>query len=183
MISTWGLIALGMGLALVFPRGIQACPGPVSLGTDLSILTHNDLYGTSFHLLGRQGACMLILLYTSGVNSTRDQSVIIASKPVTSSAASDLCHQLGESLWTPQIDDFLPYLAFQNNNQSQVYWAEGGCVNITVKGYEMAQTACGKDEEHAVICSNSAPRATSTNVDNSTYWGVEVDTNGHFVTG
>lgn len=34
-------------LLIWLATGALACPGPVSLGTGLSILTHNDLYGKS----------------------------------------------------------------------------------------------------------------------------------------
>jgi hypothetical protein len=117
-----------------------------------------------------------------GVNSTRTQSVLLLD-PASYASAQKTCSNLGESLWTPQIDDFLPYLAYKNSNASALYWARGGCVNITTRGYESAKTACGEEEQHGAICTNSAPRSESTKVNNASHWGIDVAVEGSFITG
>jgi hypothetical protein len=44
------MVNLGLIAVLAIAGLVKSTPGPVSLGSDLSILVHNDLYGTSGHL-------------------------------------------------------------------------------------------------------------------------------------
>ncbi|KAK0818597.1 hypothetical protein LTR75_002510 [Friedmanniomyces endolithicus] len=88
-------------VAAAFSTLALAVPTPASLGSDLQILLHNDLYGNA---------------------SARGDVVIVLGTPQTQQAAASDCSALGESLWTPpsdlNADNFLAYLAYQSGQQS-----------------------------------------------------------------
>lgn len=104
---------------------------------------------------------------SAGAQSYRTQSVLVTSPISTAADALAVCSALGEKLWTPQTDDFLPYLAYQGTNGS--FWAaNGSCVSIGANGQPSTEQSC--DGDLPALCSNSAPLANSTYQDNSTYW-------------
>ncbi|KAK5698576.1 hypothetical protein LTR17_023527 [Elasticomyces elasticus] len=79
----------------------DAVPIPASIGSDLQILLHNDLYGNE---------------------STRGDAVLVLETPQIQTAAASDCAALGESLWSPSSDlasnNFLAYLGYQSGQQS-----------------------------------------------------------------
>ena len=102
---------------------LAAVPNPHELDSDLTILTHNDLYGNS---------------------SDRQTSVIVVSKCQSQAAASLSCAALGESLWSHErLQEelgFLKYLDYADQGE-QVYWvastAHTKCRAITPEGHTL----------------------------------------------
>ncbi|KAH7063994.1 Alpha/Beta hydrolase protein [Paraphoma chrysanthemicola] len=132
---------------------------PYSLGSDLSITTHYDLYGNA---------------------TTRKAAVVAISTPYKYSAASSRCAALGTVLWNPdkydQAWDFLKYLdGGKRTDEVGVYWINGNathhCRAITTRGqYESPHCST----ELPSLCSNTATdtvRQVSVTTKNATITG------------
>jgi len=145
-------------VALLALNSVNAV-GPVSLGSDLSVLTHNDLYGN---------------------NSTRTGSVIVLDTWQSSAHAQQVCQGLGESLWTPKTADYLDYLPYLG--KEGLYWASNGsCVNVSSPSLDVVSN-CPAGSRPA-LCTNSAPIDNSTYYDNSTQYQVTVNSGNTSFTG
>ncbi|KAK5167140.1 uncharacterized protein LTR77_007870 [Saxophila tyrrhenica] len=124
--------------------------GPADVGSGMSILAQNDLYGK---------------------NSSRTNAALVLSTSMTNSDAQAACSYLGESLWSPSSDahEFLGYLAYQG--QVGPFWTAGhedsSCSTITATG-QQGMSDCG--QLWPVLCTQSAPISTSGHIDNSTAW-------------
>ena len=106
-----------------------------------------------------------------GSASSRLESLLVLSQPMDSSEAIQACRRIGENLWSPASADFLAYLAYQN--MSGLYRvANEACANITSTGLGSIVRSCA--QHHPAICTNSAPLANSTTVNNGTEWQVKV---------
>jgi hypothetical protein len=97
------IVAVDMKLMLTALFGVIATtfaasitPSSDSIGSDLQILLHNDLYGNK---------------------SSRQDAVIVVDTAGTHKQAQKACTALSESLWTPPADvkiaDFFDYLSYQ----------------------------------------------------------------------
>lgn len=94
-------IATAIAIALLgIAPFVEVVPSPHSIGSDLTILLHNDLYGNS---------------------SVRSEAVIVLSTPQNQRKAQSSCAAIGEKLWTPEsttgnkdVLRFLQYLAYDS---------------------------------------------------------------------
>ncbi|WVQ97821.1 hypothetical protein IAU59_004936 [Kwoniella sp. CBS 9459] len=151
MLSMAVFLFAGLLFARLFSTTASATPSPQSIGSGVTILTHNDLYGNS---------------------SARDESVLVLSDGLSYDSACAACKSLGEMLWTPSQADFLPYLA--HTGRDGQYWTANDCANLTSSPIPGATGHCDKQQRLPAICTNSAPYSTSIKQDNSTYWQVRL---------
>ena len=158
---------LSASLCLV-PLVLASVPNPPTLDSDLTILTHNDLYGN---------------------NSHRQVSAIVVSKRQPHSASASSCEALGETLWpieqTSQELGFLGYLEYANKKHGQdFYWVanttHAKCSAITVQG-RTQQLPC--DTLLPALCNNSAVLSSVESTDTSTKWQTAVSTGNATVIG
>ena len=138
MLPLAGLWAVSLCNALTAAASIAS---PQSIGSDLAIITHNDLYG---NLTSRRAAS------------------IILSTPYKYLTATSKCAALGTTLWNPddykQDFGYLRYLDFGNaTNCTGEYWIKGNsttqCRTITTEG-EVRSRPC--DAQLSSLCSNTA---------------------------
>jgi hypothetical protein len=137
-----GLLSFSVSL---FSSAVVSILTPESIGSDLSIITHNDLYGNS---------------------TTRRAAVIALDTKYTYSSATSKCAALGTILWNPdsysQDLTFLRYLDFGKvTDEVGVYWIKGNstlhCRAITTYG-EFHRYPC--DTLLPALCSNTATDET-----------------------
>lgn len=134
---------------------------PHALDSDLTILTHNDLYGNSSH---------------------RRASAVVVSKRQSYSASASSCAALGETLWSTQQFSqelgFLHYLGYGSETHSQgLYWVAGSthakCSAITTQGHTQ-RLPC--NTTLPALCNNSAAPSSPESTDTSSRWHVAVTT-------
>ena len=136
---------------------LAAVPNLRALDSDLTILTHNDLYGNS---------------------SDRQTSVIVVSKCQSQVAACSSCAALGESLWSHEHHQeelgFLEYLDYADQGE-EAYWiastAHTKCRAITPQGRTL-ELPC--DTPLPALCQNSAALSSPQSVDISTRWQTSI---------
>lgn len=142
-------------------------PSSDSIGSDLQILLHNDLYGNE---------------------STRQDAVIVVGTAGTYRQAEKACIALSESLWTPPADyktaDFLDYVSYQTNHgrgpehsrvssprpREQRYYvagsgSDGACMTIDLSCGEYQSVAC--NTKLPALCTQSAPLSYANITDTS----------------
>jgi hypothetical protein len=128
-----------------------------SVGSDLQILLHNDLYGNE---------------------SNRQDAVIVVGTAGTYRQAEKACAALSESLWTPPADlesaDFLDYLSYQTNHGGgpkysreaslhpweQNYYVAGSGAHTTCKSIDLPsgkQQSVDCNTKLPALCTQSAP--------------------------
>ncbi|KAH7379520.1 Alpha/Beta hydrolase protein, partial [Pyrenochaeta sp. MPI-SDFR-AT-0127] len=124
---------------------VASAASPQSIGSDLSIVAHNDLYG---------------------ISTPRRAGTIALSTRYIYSAATSKCAALGSILWNPdsysQDLDFLRYLDHgKATDDVGVYWIRGNttlhCRAITTRG-EQRRYPCST--QLPVLCSNTATDET-----------------------
>jgi acetyl esterase/lipase len=145
-----------LSLSLPFISSVTAAVTPQSVGSDVSIITHNDLYG----------------------NATRRNAAAVAlSNPSTYATAITRCAALGTTLWNPdgyvQDLDFLRYLTYGNNSDNAgTFWVGGNeCRAMTVDG-NFKPSPCST--ELPALCANTVTEAVRQ---------ISVATNGSMITG
>jgi hypothetical protein len=132
-------------------------PSSDSIGSDLQILLHNDLYGNE---------------------SSRQDAVIVVGTAGTHKQAERACAALSESLWTPPADvktaDFLDYLSYQTTHgkgprhsrekslrpREQHYYVAGAgshkaCKTVDLSSGKVRPTDC--NTKLPALCTQSAP--------------------------
>lgn len=147
---------------------LASVPDPRVLDSDLTILTHNDLYGNSSH---------------------RKASAIVISKRLPLSAAKSSCAALGESLWSyktrSQEPGFLQYLDYGSERHGQdLYWvastAHAECNAVSAQG-RTQQLPC--DTPLPALCQNSAALSSLESTDTSSNRHTAVSTGNATITG
>ncbi|KAH6612142.1 Alpha/Beta hydrolase protein [Boeremia exigua] len=143
-------------------------PNPRLLDSDLTILTHNDLYG----------------------NSTRRQvSVVLVSKRQSHSAAASSCAALTESLWSTKQQShelgFLQYLGYGDERHSRdLYWVasttHAKCNAVSAQG-RTQQLPC--DTPLPALCQNSASLSSLQSTDTGSKWQTSVSAGNATVVG
>jgi hypothetical protein len=148
-----------VSISLSFLSFTVAAASPQSVGSDLSIVTHNDLYGNA---------------------TTRPAAAIVLNTQFIYSAATSQCAALGTTLWNPESHkqelSFLQYLDHRNSSDDiGHYWIEGNttshCRAITTKG-EIKSYPCSTPLP--ALCSNTATdtvRQVSVTTNNATITG------------
>jgi hypothetical protein len=143
-------------LFLSLPLSSVAAVSPQSVGSDLAIITHNDLYGNA---------------------TTRSAAAIVLGSPSTSAIATSRCAALGTALSNPASDlDFVRSLGYGNSNDTiGTYWvASKGTTQCRAVNTE------GNFESHPcslqlpALCSNAAidaVREISVTTNNATITG------------
>ncbi|KNG52062.1 hypothetical protein TW65_00527 [Stemphylium lycopersici] len=118
-------------------------PSPQSIGSDLSIITHNDLYRDL---------------------TTRLASSIVLDTPYNHTTALSKCAALGTTLWNPdsysQHFTYLQYLDYgKPPDQVTVFWVESNstCTAISTRG-QLKDYPC--NTKLPVLCSNTATDGT-----------------------
>ncbi|XP_014559130.1 hypothetical protein COCVIDRAFT_35672 [Bipolaris victoriae FI3] len=154
---------------LLLSAGASGIPSPQSLASDLSIITHNDLYGQA---------------------SSRRAASILLTTPYTYSAARSQCAALDTTLWNPrshaQDSAYLEYLSYAKlAGPDCLLWVDGNstsqCTAISTRG-QLEHHPC--DKHLPVLCSTAAastslPRiAVTTN--NATMIGRRDDSSPSF---
>ncbi|KAH6093006.1 carboxylic ester hydrolase [Parastagonospora nodorum] len=148
-----------LSLSLPLLSVVTAAVSPQSVGSDLSIVTHNDLYGN---------------------DTTRNAAVVALRTQCSYSSAASRCAALGTSLWNPdglqQDLGFLRFLAHdKNSDNAGTFWVGGNstaaCRAINVDG-TITSTACSI--ALPALCSNTV---------NGTASQVTVTTNNATITG
>ncbi|PYH34015.1 cholinesterase [Aspergillus neoniger CBS 115656] len=148
---------------------ILAAVGPESLGSDISIILHNDLLEADSPLA--------------------NSSVIILDDK-NLEVATEACNALGESLWgsapsTPadlKADlDYLKYRGDYKNNQQ--FWISS--VNGTGRTIDLKGTIATAESNHLypVLCTQSAPYSTEDYQNISSQYQVTVHANNEYLTG
>ncbi|KAF2019380.1 cholinesterase [Aaosphaeria arxii CBS 175.79] len=149
-----------------FVRSATSLPGPQSIGSDLAIITHNDLYGDS---------------------STRQAAAIVLGKEQTYKQSRSSCAELGETLWAlpgPSSDlSFLRYLAQGGRaNRSEIFWVDSPvrCEAIDAEG-QVQKVNC--DARLPALCSQSATLSTKSGADTDPKWQIVVRSRNGSVVG
>ncbi|KAF2437823.1 cholinesterase [Karstenula rhodostoma CBS 690.94] len=161
---------VGLARCLVFlslARDVVPVPSPQSIRSDLTILTHNDLYGNS---------------------STRQAATIVLSARGSRSNAESGCKALQETLWDPADHtelDFLRYLEYENaSDDIGHYWIRSrsntGCRAITTLG-KIKAIPC--DTKLPALCSQSAPLGSTSSNNTGPAWQTTVRTGEATVVG
>ncbi|EPS45811.1 hypothetical protein H072_218 [Dactylellina haptotyla CBS 200.50] len=137
---------------------VAGAANPSLLGTSITILKENDLYGKY---------------------SNKTSSAILLEKPKTFADAKELCAAFSETLWSPEAQDFkagvnnsLSYQAYLRKiSYSQQFWVadyvdgdpktKDTCRTIDLAG-KIRALDCGR--ELPALCSHSAP------ISNETFW-------------
>ncbi|KAJ6005510.1 hypothetical protein N7451_003454, partial [Penicillium sp. IBT 35674x] len=155
-----------ISVTLFLAATVKAALSPSSIGSDLSILIHNDLLG-SYSLLSHENDWY--------------------SMPLQK--AIETCHSLGETLWSYQagvseIKNDLDYLTFQGKySESQKFWiAPIHNTPSTINAYGKVQRASANTHLPA-FCTQSAPYSNSDSQDTSSRWQVSVRSNNEYLTG
>ncbi|KAJ5929183.1 hypothetical protein N7454_007031 [Penicillium verhagenii] len=157
-----------VGISLFLAATVNAALSPSSIGSDLSILIHNDLL---------EG------------NSTLAGSGVLLLDPMPLQKAIDTCHSLGESLWSyttgvSEIQNDLDYLTYQGKySNNQQYWI-GDVRNTpsTINAKGQIQKASANTYLPA-LCTQSAPYSNSDTQNTSSTWQVSVRSNNDYLTG
>ncbi|KAK4554546.1 hypothetical protein LTR86_008400 [Recurvomyces mirabilis] len=138
-------------------------PNPVAMKSDMTIVTHNDLYGNM---------------------STHQDAALVLSTAMTEQQAQAACAALGEKLWSPfqSNGDFLDFLCYEGENGP--YWIAGqngaDCKTFTGDGMQGVKSC---PTTLPVLCTQSAPLSNLTYADNSTQWQTTVSTGSQTITG
>ena len=150
-----GTALLAVGLTSL----VTAIPSANSVGSDLQILLHNDLYGNE---------------------SIHGDAVIVLKTTQTHEQAKKACAALSESLWKPSSDaedaDFLAYLTYKNGSQhreqvqQQLYHVSGkgprgSCKGIDPSSGRVQSIDC--KTKLPALCSQSALLSYVNNTDTS----------------
>lgn len=147
---------------------LASFPSPCTQDSDLTILTHNDLYGNSSH---------------------RQASAIVVSKPQSYSAAVSSCAALGEGLFPIEQESqelgFLQYPGYGSKTYNQhLYW-----VASTTNAKCNAISAHGRTQRLPctallpALCNNSAAISSPARVDTSSRWQTAVTTGNATIVG
>ncbi|EUC48655.1 hypothetical protein COCMIDRAFT_2516 [Bipolaris oryzae ATCC 44560] len=140
------LLGLLSPFYLLLSARASGVPSPQSIASDLSIITHNDLYGHA---------------------STRRAAGILLTTPYTYSAARSQCAALDTTLWNPssyaQDPAYLEYLSYAKlAGPDCLFWVHGNstsqCTAISTRG-QLEHYPC--DKHLPVLCSTTAA-STST---------------------
>ncbi|KAJ4291794.1 hypothetical protein N0V90_009689 [Kalmusia sp. IMI 367209] len=153
-------LASGLVVFLLLASHVVSVPSPHAIGSDLSILTHNDLYGNA---------------------STRQAATIVLSARRSHSKAQAGCEALQETLWdlgNYTKLDFLRYLDYENpTDEVGQYWVASGsnssCRAITTFG-ELRTVPC--DTRLPALCSQSASLSSVQSTDTRPQWQTTVRT-------
>lgn len=146
-------------LAAALASLVTAVPSADSVGSDLQILLHNDLYGNE---------------------SSHNDAVIVLKATQTHEQAEKACADLSESLWKPSSNvedaDFLAYLTYKSSSQhggrsqKQLYHVAGKgphglCKSIDPSSGRVQPIDC--KTELSALCNQSAPLSYVNNTDTS----------------
>jgi hypothetical protein len=141
---------------------VTATPSPDSVGSDLQILLHNDLYGNE---------------------SSHNDAVVVLKSTQSHEQAEKACAALSETLWTPSTNagaaDFLAYLSYQTSSQArsqharphkQLYHVSGKgphgkCSSIDPSTGQIHPVAC--KTKLPALCTQSASLSYVNNTDTS----------------
>jgi hypothetical protein len=138
---------------------VTVVPSADSVGSELQILSHNDLYGNQ---------------------SSHDDAVIVLKTPQTHEQAKKTCAALSESLWKPSSNDedadFLAYLTYKSGSQhgrpsrKQLYHVSGkgphgSCNGIDPSSGHVQPVEC--KTKLPALCTQSAPLSYVNNTDTS----------------
>ncbi|KAF2847030.1 alpha/beta-hydrolase [Plenodomus tracheiphilus IPT5] len=163
------IIGLSAIAALTISSTVASVASPHSIGSDLSIITHNDLYGNF---------------------TTRPSSSIVISTPYKYSIAATKCAAIGTALWNPdsyaQGLDYLQYLDYDKTaGDVGIYWIKANstthdCRAITANG-SRKQLPC--NTKLPALCSNTATdeiRQILVTTNNATVLGRRAESNSAF---
>jgi pimeloyl-ACP methyl ester carboxylesterase len=153
-------IASILSFSLSLVSSALAAASPQSVGSDLSIITHNDLYGNA---------------------TTRPAAAVVLATRSIFSDAETRCAALGTTMWDPdslkQDLGFLRYLDHERSyDEVCAYWVKSltaqQCRAITTEG-EVKNYSC--DTQLPALCSNTATNTSpqvSVTANNATMTGV-----------
>ena len=151
-------VASGL-LATALASLVTAAPSADSVGSDLQILLHNDLYGNE---------------------SSRNDAAIVLETIQTHEQAQKACESLSESLWKPSSNaedaGFLAYLNYESGSHSggrsrkQLYHVSekgphGSCKSIDPSSGHIQPVDCRT--KLPALCTQSAPLSFVNNTDTS----------------
>jgi hypothetical protein len=155
MIKRFGIPSLSVTLLATVVGAVS----PQSVGSALSIITHNDLYGNA---------------------TTRTAAAIVLHNPSAHSTATSRCAALGTILWNPDgCEQDLAFLRYLEHDTADyhvgAYWVQGNgaldCRAMTTDG-EYKSYPC--TTQLPALCSNTATdskRQVSVTTNNSTITG------------
>ncbi|KAF2684484.1 cholinesterase [Lentithecium fluviatile CBS 122367] len=158
MAALVGVVAIVLSLAQA--NGVAAVFNAQAFRSDVTLLTHNDLYGNT---------------------STRQAATIVLSARQSQEKSQVGCEALQETLWTLANGtdlDFLRYLDYEKvTDDVGLYWIGNGgapgCKAITTLG-KVQTTAC--DTRLPALCSHSASLSSPASTDVGPRWQASVNT-------
>ncbi|KAF3903553.1 Neuroligin-3 [Arthrobotrys entomopaga] len=163
--------AIVLAGSLWFAASAATAPGPISLGSPLTILKENDLYGQY---------------------SNRTSVAILVEQPKTFASAKSACSSLSEPLWSPELQDFtagvnnsLSYQAYLRKfSYSQQFWVADNA-HDTCRAIDLAGKVRVLDCSRTLpaLCAHSAPLSNISFWDDSEKYRVSVKTGDQTVTG
>lgn len=155
-------------LTLLAPL-VVSTPSPASLDSDLTVLLDNNLQGAN--------------------SPTADSGVIVLS-PKSYEDAVASCQALSEDLWSPEllgsasIQPNLDYLVYEGKvAEDSIFWVAAGSNQTRALSASGKATTAQSDQELSVLCTQSAPFASSASTDTSTEWQVSVYSNNENLVG
>lgn len=128
--------ALSLSISLFTTAALSAV-SPQGIGSDLTIVTHNDLYGNK---------------------TTRDAAVVVDAES-NYTIAESRCAALESSVWNPDSKSdisFLRFLDYSKGDKAGPYWIKSDgkkCNTISAKG-NIKDSSC--DRNLSVLCANTA---------------------------
>ncbi|KAH7382593.1 Alpha/Beta hydrolase protein [Phaeosphaeria sp. MPI-PUGE-AT-0046c] len=138
---------------------VVAASSPQSVGSDLTIITHNDLYGN---------------------DTTRNAAAIALSSTSTNSDAASRCAALKTSLWSPDTSkqdlSFLRYLDHSNTSYGgAAYWighGDASCRAITTAGHVQNYPCTAQLPALCASTATDGNRHVSVTTGNATVTGI-----------
>ncbi|KAF3931135.1 Neuroligin-2 [Dactylellina cionopaga] len=167
-------ITLGIGALCSVAAVAVATPGPLSLGTSLTILKENDLYAQY---------------------SNKTSSAILIEQPKIFNSAKSACSSLSETLWSPELQDFtlgvnnsLSYQAYLRKfSYSQQFWVadDNRDPYNTCRAIDLAGKVRVLDCNRLLpaLCTHSAPISNASFWDTSERYRIAVEFGSQVVIG
>ncbi|KAF2705650.1 hypothetical protein K504DRAFT_448694 [Pleomassaria siparia CBS 279.74] len=140
-------------------------PGPSSIGSDLTILTHNYLYTESAYL--QRQAELVPLSCHLGTASPRQVALIVLRTSQSFKTTDTGCATIRETLWSPRNNatrlDFLRYLDYGAADELGLCWFGGtGCRATATEG-KIQTVSC--NARLPTLCAQSVPMSSPSTSD------------------
>jgi len=170
---------------------VHSSPTLSELGSDITILIHNDLQGMISLLIFET----LVLLNTQlskfvvGIKSPLKDSAMLLLSAISLRDGASACKALGEQLWSADqgqssIQANLDYVTYQGQyDADQAYLIASDAAGPRTISGKGTVKKLPNNSKLPVLCTQTAPFSNATLKDNSEKWQVSVTSDTTLVTG